>query len=98
MTLAACHDAYLNMTAKLSRCDLLQSLFNTAIAYLEFIGDDPRKQKVERERWRYIEICISSEPSELGLFKVDTDQQQEMVEEKNAFSFLDSDPVIANTI
>lgn len=87
------------MPAKLSRIDLLQSLFNTAIAYLDLIGDAERKKRIETERWRYIEICISSEPSELGLFKIVEEEESTHYTIDDNFIVLDSEErTTANTV
>jgi hypothetical protein len=85
------------MTVKLSRNDLFHSLFNTAIAYLDLIGDGNRRKRIEMERWKHIEICISSEPSDLELFKVTKDGEIVNSEQKD-FMLIDVEQTSANTI
>lgn len=57
----------------LSEAELVNSLFDTAISYLRTSGDEALLKRMERERWRHVEIVLSSEPSsEPGFFRVAT--------------------------
>jgi hypothetical protein len=53
----------------LSRNELISSLFDTAAAYIQFTTASNSKEKsdkmerLEKEKWRHVEIVIGSEPS-----------------------------------
>lgn len=61
--------------AKVAESELINSLFDTAVSFLRSsAGSAEYVERVDRERWRHVEIVLSSEPSsEPGFFKVSSE-------------------------
>ena len=63
-------------SGRLTEADHIHSLFDTALAFVKARDSDDIEvvKRVERERWRHVEIMLSSEPSsEPGFFRVASD-------------------------